>query len=221
MTKDMYFMEVITMPLGVLETNCYLCYNGEKNAVIIDPGAKADDIISQISKNELQPVCVILTHGHFDHVTAVKEIKEKYPDIKIYLHEKDYGFYLKGRKLASQFLGMNYNDLTMPEEVDFILDGDIIEAGDIHFRVAHTPGHTQGCISLVNEKDRVIFSGDTLFKMSIGRTDLEGGNTNQLFQSIKSKLFTLNDDFTVYPGHGESTTIGSEKKSNPHFRGSY
>ncbi len=214
-------MEVITMPLGVLETNCYLCYNGEKNAVIIDPGAKPNDIINQINKNELQPVCIILTHGHFDHVTAVKELKEKYSDIMIYLHEKDYGFYLKGRKLASQFLGMNYNDLTMPEEVEFVLDGDIIEAGDIHFKVAHTPGHTQGCISLVNEQDSIVFSGDTLFKLSIGRTDLEGGNTNQLFQSIKTKLFTLHDNFTVYPGHGESTTIGNEKKSNPHFRGSY
>ncbi len=214
-------MEVITKPLGVLESNCYLVYNGERNTIIIDPGADAGDIVSLINENELHPVCIVLTHGHFDHVTAVKELKDEYPDIKIYLHEKDYGFYLKGRKLASQFLGMNYDDLTMPDDVEFVLEGDIIEAGDLSFKVVHTPGHTQGCISLVSEQDRVIFSGDTLFKLSIGRTDLEGGNTNQLFQSIKSKLFTLDDAFTVYPGHGESTTIGEEKKNNPHFRGTY
>jgi hydroxyacylglutathione hydrolase len=214
-------MEVITKPLGVLESNCYLVYNGERNTIIIDPGADAGDIVSLINENELHPVCIVLTHGHFDHVTAVKELKDEYPDIKIYLHEKDYGFYLKGRKLASQFLGMNYDDLTMPDDVEFVLEGDIIESGDLSFKVVHTPGHTQGCISLVSEQDRVIFSGDTLFKLSIGRTDLEGGNTNQLFQSIKSKLFTLDDAFTVYPGHGESTTIGEEKKNNPHFRGTY
>jgi glyoxylase-like metal-dependent hydrolase (beta-lactamase superfamily II) len=214
-------MEVITKPLGVLESNCYLVYNGERNTIIIDPGADSGDIVTLINENELHPVCIVLTHGHFDHVTAVKELKDEYPDIKIYLHEKDYGFYLKGRRLASQFLGMNYDDLTMPDDVDFVLEGDIIEAGDLSFKVVHTPGHTQGCISLVSEQDRVIFSGDTLFKLSIGRTDLEGGNTNQLFQSIKSKLFTLDDAFTVYPGHGEPTTIGDEKKNNPHFRGSY
>ncbi len=205
--------------LGMLQTNCYICYDESKNCVVIDPGSNPEVILNLIDNESLNLVNIILTHGHFDHVTVVKELKDAYPNVPIYLHKEDYEMYQEARKITNQYTGLNFDDYEMPKDIKFMSEGDIINTGNISFKVIHTPGHTQGGVCLFDEDNKILFSGDTLFRLSVGRTDLKGGNTEQLLDSIIKKIFVLDDKITVYPGHGEYTTVGCEKAYNQYLLG--
>jgi len=185
--------------VGWLATNCYVVSCEEtKQAAIIDPGleneTEADLILDYIKKNGLQVKYIINTHGHPDHISGNAAMKEA-TGASILIHETH-----QGRANPDQRLK----------------EGDEISVGNFKLKVLHTPGHTKGGISLVG--DNVVFTGDTLFAGSIGRTDFAGGSFQEIMQSIKTKLLTLPDNFTVYPGHESFSTIGDEKKYNPFLR---
>ncbi|MDF2546562.1 MAG: fold metallo-hydrolase [Anaerosolibacter sp.] len=203
-------MIIERIPAGIYAVNCYVltCEETKKTA-IIDPGGDADDIISYMKQHHLQPEMIILTHGHGDHIGAIQEIKAQM-NIPIYIH-KDDGYMLKDpRKNLTSLMGMQ--EVQVEADI-FLSDGDIVELGSLRLHVIHTPGHTRGSICIrVND---VIFSGDTLFAQSIGRTDLDGGSFELIIDSIKRKLMVFNDEIKVLPGHGSSTTIGIERTMNP------
>jgi hydroxyacylglutathione hydrolase len=196
--------------VGMLGTNCYLVACPEtKEAIVIDPGDEGKRIFNLVTKNGFKVTGIVNTHGHWDHVGGNKELK-KLTGAPILIHEQDADFLTDGRLHLGSMMGKNENS---PQGDRILKEGDIVQVGKYEFKVVHTPGHTPGGISLVG-KD-VVFVGDTLFAGSIGRTDLPGGNYDTLMTSIKNKLLPLSDDIIVYPGHGPSTTIGKERKSNP------
>ncbi|HHT63589.1 MAG: MBL fold metallo-hydrolase [Bacillota bacterium] len=203
-------MYIQGIQVGMLGTNCYLVACPEtKEAIVIDPGDEGKRIFNLVTKNGFKVTGIVNTHGHWDHVGGNKELK-KLTGAPILIHEQDADFLTDGRLHLGSMMGKNENS---PQGDRILKEGDIVQVGKYEFKVVHTPGHTPGGISLVG-KD-VVFVGDTLFAGSIGRTDLPGGNYDTLMTSIKNKLLPLSDDIIVYPGHGPSTTIGKERKSNP------
>ncbi len=202
-------IEVIVLP--GLATNCYLvgCEKTRETAVI-DPGEEPQTILKRIKAAGLKAKYIINTHGHADHIMANGEIK-KATGAQILIHEEDAPYLTDPHKSLVEIMGYN---VRVPEADKLLKEGDVIHIGTtVKLEVLHTPGHTPGGISLVT--DKVIFSGDTLFAGSIGRTDLPGGSYEQLIESVKGKLLKLGDDFIVYPGHGPTTTLGEERVSNP------
>ena len=199
--------------VGPLASNCYIVGSETtKEGMIIDPADEAEEILRGIEELGLEIKFIVLTHGHPDHVGALKEIKEA-TGAEIAIHSDD------GEILRQQFLGFLFG-LSHPEPPapDRLLKGgDSIDIGDLHFSVLHTPGHTPGGICLLGHG--VLFSGDTLFNCGIGRYDLPGGDYNQLMDSLHTKLMVLPDDTIVYPGHGPETTIGAERRANPFLSG--
>ena len=199
-------MEVLTIPVGPLGANSYVLSNGDE-AIIIDAGDECEKILSILASKNLKPIAVLLTHGHFDHCGGAKFFQDK--NIPIYLHEDDIKLINGDGHLAS-FCGLDFARFNP----DFkIKDGDEIAFADKTIKVIHTPGHTDGSVCYLI--DELVFSGDTLFYLSIGRTDFPSGNTSKMRLSLQ-KLFTMDENLTVYPGHGERTTIGFEKKNNPY-----
>ncbi len=204
-------MKVIQMELGNFATNTYIVCDEDLNAVIIDPAAEAKKIISTIEKNNLKPKFVILTHGHPDHVGALYELKEKY-NLKVYINEKDQEMLQTNSTYFGPMLGLDIRDV----KGDFYLkDGQELSLGDLKFKIIETPGHTKGGVCILIEN--ILFSGDTLFLGSMGRTDFPGGDEKEIFSSLK-KLMQLPDETIVLPGHGPKTTIGYERKYNPYVR---
>lgn len=206
-------MKVVRIPAGIYAANCYLVYSEkDREAIIIDPGGDADDIIAQIKSLELDIKYIILTHGHGDHIGGVKDIKE-YIDVPVAIHKDDEYLLKDGDRNLSSHMAIG----TIEELADILLDeGDEIHFGDLVAKIIHTPGHTLGGIS-INIEDG-LFTGDTLFAGSIGRTDFPGGSFESIISSIKDKLFVYPDDTIVYPGHGPLSTIKGEKSSNPFLR---
>lgn len=203
-------MDIIFLTVGLLEVNCYIIGDRFKNEwAVIDPGGDADKILEVIEDKKAKIKFIINTHGHPDHTAANAEIKKK-TSAPIYIHKSD-GKLLSGFFTQVAGLAGIKSSPSIPDH--FLEDGDEIPLGDIKFRVIHTPGHTRGGICLFS--DRTLFSGDTLFADSIGRTDLPGGSLKTLAASIKTKLFILPDDTVVFPGHGPQTTLGHEKRFNP------
>lgn len=195
-------MQIIRLELGDLKSNTYII-TVNKQCFIIDPGFEADKIIDYIKSKKLVPQFIYITHGHYDHTGAVKTIKEHY-HIPVYAPLKD-------KIWMSDSV---YNHWKEPIPVDqFVVENDKIEFEGLFFEVIETPGHSEGSTSLYCAPH--LFTGDALFKESIGRTDFPFGNYQQLLDSITKKLYTLPDDTICYPGHGESTTIGHEKEHNP------
>lgn len=196
--------------VGPIQCNCYLVGDPEtKEAIVIDPGGDADEIIAAAERHELTILAAVATHAHFDHVLGAEQIRERF-GVPFYLHSQDLGI-LGSMGRRSRWLGM---EIPPAPEVDRnYSDGDELSAGSMSLGVIHTPGHTPGSITLVAEGE-AIFSGDTLFADSIGRTDLPGGDFEQELASIKERLFPLGD-LPVYPGHGPPTTIDREKVHNP------
>ena len=203
-------MKVIQLDVGNLGTNCYILYcENTHEAAVIDPGGNSDRIVSALQREKLKPVCIVNTHGHGDHIAANTTIKEIY-GIPVYIHADDADMLTSAAKNLSGFIGMGF---ACPPADKKLTDGDAIQIGTIQAKVLHTPGHTPGGICLL--AGDLLFSGDTLFAESIGRTDFPGGSYRQLLTSIKDRLMTLDDNVIVYPGHGPDTTIGHERKMNP------
>ncbi len=203
-------MNIEKLTLGAMQTNCYIL-SDEKSGecAVIDPAAEAGEIIGYVRKNSLKIKYIILTHVHIDHIMALDELK-KLCGAPVAVHEEEARLLNDNMGTLAQLFG------TAPpaSKADILLhDGDNLNLGDEVLKIIHTPGHTIGGISILCGK--ILISGDALLNMSIGRTDFPGGSYNQLKSSIVNKLFVLDDDTLVYPGHGEITTIGNEKSFNP------
>ena len=199
-------MKIEMYVVGSVMTNVYFLINEKTNEiVIIDPGDNGPQLAAIIDEKGYKPVAILLTHGHFDHIMAMEELSKKY-DIKIYAHELE-------RAVLAQ---PNFNLGGRQFDADvFFRDGDILELAGFAIKVIHTPGHTPGGVCFYIEKENVLFSGDTLFLRSVGRTDFMGASQSDLVRSIKEKLFVLPERTVVYPGHESETSIGIEKHENP------
>jgi hydroxyacylglutathione hydrolase len=207
-------MKIERLILGAYQTNCYILLANEtaKDCLIIDTGLEADELIDFLQQHKLNPVAVVLTHGHIDHIIGLAALRSRYPDIKVHIHKLDAGMLTGEKDNLSSLAGVSFKS----EPTDFTLqEGNPIELANIKLDVLHTPGHTPGGICLYSKDEGVVFAGDTLFADSVGRTDMPGGNTIQLIKSIKEKLCTLPGETIVYPGHGPATTIAQEKENNP------
>ncbi|MCX5646589.1 MAG: MBL fold metallo-hydrolase [Phycisphaerae bacterium] len=210
-------MQIDRLILGDFQTNCYVVRRDEAavDCLIVDPGLGADDLLAFLSQHQLNPVAVIITHGHVDHIAGVAALRQQYLKIKVYIHKVDAGLLTDPEANLSALVGSVV--ATEPAEV-LLQDGDTIDEAGIQLKVLHTPGHTLGGICLYVEPEAIVFAGDTLFADSVGRTDFPGGDMDQLIESIRTKLFTLPDNTAVHPGHGMRTTIGREKRANPFVR---
>lgn len=196
--------------VGQLETNCYILADEKtKEAVIIDPGDSYSKIQKKIDKLGLKPLCVINTHGHGDHIGANEKFK-----LPVWIHKLDADFLTDPAKNLS---GAFYMDIYSPKASKLLQGGEKFKVGSLELEIIHTPGHTPGGICV--KCDGVLFSGDTLFYQSIGRTDIPMASTEDLLESIKTKLMVLDDSTVVYPGHGPESTIGEERRNNPFLNG--
>jgi len=211
-------MLIETVVVGSFQCNCtIIACEKTKEAVIIDPGDEPDKILELIKHYDLKVKYLLHTHAHLDHIMGTRKVKEV-TSADILLHKADNDIYENLIMQASMF-GF---DVKAPLKVDkFLEDGELITAGDsINTKVIHTPGHSPGsiCFHFGGEEKPLLFSGDTLFARSIGRTDLWGGSHPQLLKSIEERIFSLEEGTVVCPGHGPQTTVWEEKKKNPFFR---
>ncbi len=202
-------MEIFKMEVGEIGTNCYLVYDEEtKVGIIIDPGDNGKELLAEVEKRQLKIKYVVNTHGHWDHIGANDEVCAA-TGAKLLIHEDD------AACLGEPSLNMSgmLSRKSSTRAADILLkEGDTVEFGDLSLEVIHTPGHTRGGICLYGAAQHVLFSGDTLFQFSIGRTDFPGGSYTDLIKNIKEKLLILPDDTIVCPGHGPVTKIETEKK---------
>jgi len=210
-------LQISTYPLGPVQTNCYIVQDKLKNCLIIDPGEEGSRIIAEIESMELTPLAILLTHGHFDHLGAVDAVRDKF-EIPVYIHENE----AKSLTDPAENGSTRYPGLPLVKnrEADYLIteEGDM-EVGPFTFEVRHTPGHSTGSVSFIFQEDKIAIVGDTLFKEGVGRTDLPGGDTKTLLESIHKKLLTLDHGFIIYPGHGSSTTPQNEMDRNPFLNG--
>lgn len=197
-------------------------------AICIDPGDEAELIVETLERLDLNLQAIALTHAHLDHVGGVAALKKLKPDARIILHKADefmyYGLPEQPAWIGiprSQWAALGFDFEAPPPVDEYWTDGQTYDVGELRFEVLHCPGHTPGHVVLYEPKERKVFVGDVLFAGSIGRTDLPGGSMEQLLDSIKNKLLTLDDDVTVYSGHGPLTTIGEERLTNPFLTGRY
>lgn len=197
--------------VGPLQCNCYIVGDvAEDRAIVIDPGDDADVLAESIAERGLTVDAIVATHAHFDHVLAAQRLREL-TGAPFYLHDSDRVLLDWMQESVRIFLGIEGGP---PPDVDSSAnEGDVLTAGSSDLEIVHTPGHSPGSISLVG--DGIVFSGDTLFAGSIGRTDLPGGDSRALLDAVRNKLFEFDDDTPVYPGHGPATTIGQERRYNP------
>lgn len=210
-------MKIDCLILGAYQTNCYILRRNETAAdcLVVDTGLEAEPLVEFLMANDLNPLAVILTHGHADHIAGLRALHGRFPDIKVYIHRLDAEMLTGTKPNLSELTGRIFK--TEPADC-CVTEGDIIDEAGIKLRVLHTAGHTAGGISLYCEQQGLVFVGDTLFADSIGRTDFAGGSMTELIGSIKQKLLTLPEETILYPGHGPQTTIGREKKCNPFLR---
>lgn len=191
--------------------NTYIYYDEQTlNGVVIDPGVGSEQVIAAIDSRNIDLQHILLTHGHFDHIAAVPDMKQKY-NADVYAFKEEHVVLSNPQFNASSLIGR-------PAAIiadKFLNDGDEINVGNGTLQVIHTPGHTVGGACYYDAKNRILFAGDTLFFESIGRTDFYTGDSQRIIASIKQKLFSLPENVTVFCGHGERTTIGHEKKYNP------
>jgi glyoxylase-like metal-dependent hydrolase (beta-lactamase superfamily II) len=205
---------VATLPVGMIQTNCYIVGCEETKAgAIVDPGGHPERILAEVERQGLTIKVVLNTHAHFDHTDANGAIVQA-TGAPLALHPQDQPM-LEASGGAAMF-GL-HADPSPPPDLE-LHDGDELEIGTLRFRVLHTPGHTPGHVCFYEPAQGALFDGDVLFYRGIGRTDLPGGNWQQLMDSIGQVLFALPDETTVYSGHGQATTIGEEKQLNPWLR---
>ncbi|MCD4830600.1 MAG: MBL fold metallo-hydrolase [Anaerohalosphaeraceae bacterium] len=213
-------MHIETLILGGYENNCYVVRKKPdiSDCIIIDTGLDAEPLVKFLQQNKLAPVALILTHGHADHIAGVAAVKQIFPSMKICIHKADSAMLGDSQSNLSAFAGL---PLSAPEaDVIFAREEKICYA-NLEFEIIHTPGHTPGGICLYNAAEAVLFSGDTLFAGSIGRTNLPGYNIEKchqrLIDNIKRKLLILPGQTKVFTGHGPETTIAAEKQTNPYL----
>ena len=206
---------VKTLVVGSFTANCYIVGSSSTSkGMIIDPGAEAPTILRTVQQMGLSISLIVATHAHIDHVGALRAVQEK-TGAHFALHEAEKGLLLTAPMRMLTSLGIS--PVKSPPRPDRLLkDGDHIDIGDLHFKVLYTPGHSAGGICLSGHG--VVFSGDTLFNLGIGRTDFPGMSYKRLLKSIHEKLMVLPDETTVYPGHGPPTTVGNERRGNPFLR---
>ena len=205
------------IPLGPLETNCYVLSNDAKECIIIDPGEEGKKLIRHLEGKKLKPPAALLTHAHFDHICALDLIRDHYK-IPAYLHRKEADWLGDAALNGSQAFLFGQRIELRPADEPLKGEG-ILEIGSFTFQVLETPGHSPGSVTYYLEPERMAFSGDVLFMQSVGRTDLAGGNESVLMNSIRTKLFPLPEDTIILPGHGPVTELRDEKASNPFLRG--
>lgn len=205
-------MKIHGMPLGMVQANCYIVSTEERHAAIIDPGGSVNRIVRYLQENELTPKMILLTHGHFDHIAALWELLDRF-DVPVYIQQED-GEMLENIQLA--LCGMTTLYFPYREHTLYVAlqDGDTVELDELVFQLIHTPGHSKG--SSCYQVGNALFTGDTLFAGSMGRTDLYGGSYERIKQSLQ-RLAALEGDDTVYPGHGECTTLEQERRTNPYL----
>ncbi len=207
-------MDIRAFQLGPVGTNCYIITKNYKS-IIIDPGHNDTRLIDYIKKENLNIEKILLTHGHFDHITGVDMVREA-TNAKAFIHEKDAEMLTNANKNGSALMmGMN---LTVKEADGFVYDNQKIDFEGSTIDVIYTPGHSKGGVCYKIDDENVIFCGDTLFYRSIGRTDLYGGSITELESSIRNRLYTLDKNYTLLSGHGEPTMLDDEKKLNGFFR---
>ena len=202
--------KIFTCIVGIVGTNCYLICDSNKKAVLIDPGDEAHRLIAKLEEKGCDLQYILLTHGHFDHILAVNELAKKHKNVPVVVHSEDEEW------LYNTALSIFRSIKIDPEiKVNFVGDGDIIAVGEsMEFRVIHTPGHTRGSVCYVLDDN--IFTGDTLFRDDVGRTDLFGGSQAILERSL-SVLRALEGDFKVWAGHGDTSMLSREKMMNPYM----
>ena len=197
-------------------------------AICIDPGEPSPDVVEYIRINEYDLIAIVLTHGHLDHIGGTACLHREFPESHILLHEYEEPLYtslprqplmmgIPPHQMA--MLGMDYGD--PPRPTRYLVHGDVLEVGDLRFGVRHCPGHTPGHIVLAEENEKVVFTGDCLFSGTIGRTDLPGGDSAELLESIEMNIMSLSDEFVIKCGHGPDTTVGRERSGNPFLTGLY
>ena len=204
-------MKIITLENGIFQVNTYILYKDNQKCIVIDAGGDLTQIVGAINKYSLKPQAIIATHGHIDHVEGTSDLQKKF-DVPFYISGEDIPL-LDHLSVQANLFGLSTPDMPkniieLPHEQKLVID-------EFEFFVLHTPGHSQGSVCLLIQNN--LFSGDTLFCNSIGRTDLFGGDYPTILKSIKSKLFVLDPEIIVYSGHGESTTIQNEIDTNPFF----
>lgn len=212
----MKHMLVQVLTFNPFQENTYIIYDETKECIIIDPGCYEENeeiqLISFIEENMLTPVKLINTHCHIDHILGNKFVSDMW-NIELYIHKEDLSLLKNARSIGKMYGFENFEGSTYPKH--FLEEKDKIAFGNSELEIIFTPGHAPGHICLYSEKNKFIIAGDTLFNGSIGRTDLPGGDYNTLINSIKTKLLSLAEETIVYCGHGPSTSIGKEKKTNP------
>jgi hydroxyacylglutathione hydrolase len=211
-------MEILTCVVGPVRTNCYMLINqGSKESIIVDPGNEAQVLKAKIEKGGLKPVAILLTHGHFDHILAVKEIASEYA-IPVYANKEEQEVLLDDRlNLSLDFIGVSFS----LDANEYLQDGQKITLAGFDIEAIATPGHTKGGMCFYFKEEKVLVTGDTLFRGTVGRTDLPTSNMGQIIHSVCEKLKPVIDDAIVLPGHGESSTMGYERKSNPYLLGEF
>jgi glyoxylase-like metal-dependent hydrolase (beta-lactamase superfamily II) len=210
------FMIHEILPVGMLQCNCSIFGDEQsREAIVIDPGDEIERITAILDKHGLTVKAIVITHAHIDHVAGAHKLRAL-TGAPVYMNEHDREL-LDALEVQAQWLGVSRVDKT---DVDAnASDGLVLKLGSADFQIMHTPGHTQGSSSVYIPQEEKLVAGDTLFRESIGRTDLPGGNTKQILSSIKTRLLELPDETVVIPGHGLNTTIGRERERNPFLRG--
>ncbi|MCF6137892.1 MBL fold metallo-hydrolase [Pseudalkalibacillus berkeleyi] len=210
-------MEWKRISVGPVQANCYLLWNEDKEGLIIDPGSEGERIIKEVEAEGFTPIAILLTHAHFDHIGALDVVRENW-SLPVYLHQEEFDWLENPDLNGSSFFPMI--DAVSVKKADHKLNpGEDLRIGTFTCKVLHTPGHSPGSVSFSFEESGLVVSGDALFMGSIGRTDLPGGNHEQLIESIHEQLLTLDEETEVLSGHGPSTTIGEEMNTNPFLNG--
>ncbi len=206
-------MNMTTVSVGLLGTNCYILSSNKNNCAVIDPGAQSEKILARIAEEKLDVKYILLTHGHHDHIGAVKKVLEKFPEAKLYIGKNDLEMLTDGSKsLAS--IRYNKSGEYFIECAETVSDGDEVTLDELNVRVVESPGHTKGGVCYICQD--MLFSGDTLFYGDVGRCDLYGSNYDSMLATLR-KLSALNGDYHVYPGHGESTSLEYERQHNSYI----